>query len=606
MAKRKTFIGGAFISITGDKKGLDAVLSQVREGMQKFGRELQQMGLKFMAVGAAIQAPLTLAVKRFAELGSAVEDAAIRTGLSTEAFSEFAHVAKLSGSNAESLEASLRVLARTASASRGGVGAQAKAFADLGVSVTDSSGKLKGVEPLFLEVAAALGRIGSEAQRVELAQKIMGRGATQLFPMFALGAEAIQDYRIEARRLGVSIGPEMAARAGRLGEMFGRLKTAFDGIVLVIGDTLAPMFDKFLVRMTNLIANVREYLSNNPQLITGLQQIAIALTAIGAAMVALGTASRVLSVLVSPGGVLLALAGILVYISGALDPLIEKWGKAVMGFEVGGRAIRDWLSLVAESFRDIWQAVKDAASQLRPALEPALSAVKWMLDSIWQQIQVGFMTLKIWIVDQVQSLIGMIRGALEKAITGGDLGLLAKKVAQGYANILGAASSSLAQSRVADAGWLVNQRAVAAGARKVTGGEVSRAGSAIGSSFGGAFNSLKGSLGALGEKWSGALAPLMETVFGQKGAEGGVKSFFDIFQGLGRSFGEWPAKFPGDATPGPALQAAMATSGTFSGLGARQMGQNQNPLIKIGNDQLTVLKDIREKIGGSVFGGEEF
>ena len=603
MAKRKTFIGGAFISITGDKKGLDAVLSQVREGMQKFGRELQQMGVKFMAVGAAIQAPLTLAVKRFAELGSAVADASARTGLGVEAFSELAYVAKLSGADASTLEKALKGLAKTASGSKDGMKAYTREFDKLGISVTDSAGNLKGIEQLFMEVGGALGRVSNETERAAIASNLLGRAGGQLLPMFQLGTDGIEHYRKELRRLGGSMSPEMAGRADRLGDMMDRLKTAFDGIVLVIGDTLAPMFDKSLVRMTNLIANVREYLSNNPQLITGLQQIAIALTAIGAAMVGIGTASRALSVLVSPGGVLLALAGILVYISGALDPLIEKWGKAVMGFEVGGRAIRDWLSLVAESFRDIWQAVKDAASQLRPALEPALSAVKWMLDSIWQQIQVGFMTLKIWIVDQVQSLIGMIQGALEKAITGGDLGPLAKKVAQGYANILGAASSSLAQSRVADAGWLVNQRAVAAGARKVTGGEVSRAGSAIGSSFGGAFNSLKGSLGALGEKWSGALAPLMETVFGQKGAEGGVKSFFDIFQGLGRPFDEWTAKSP---TPGPALQAAMATSGTFSGLGARQMGQNQNPLIKIGNDQLTVLKDIREKIGGSVFGGEEF
>ncbi len=629
---RKTFIGNAFISITGDKKGLDAVLFQIRGSMQKLGKELQAIGLKMMAAGAAIQAPLTLAVRQFAKIGSEMAHASERAGMLTNEFTELAYAAKLSGSGPEALEKSLIVMQKNVYALRQGAGPAVKAFQALGVTAKDLKGL--SIAQQFELLADKLSAIEDPGTKAALALKVFGKGGAGLLPMFNLGAAGIRQYREEAKRMGRSLGPDMADRAERLDKMIERLGETFTGLTMTVGGILAEGFTKALTYLTNLVANIREYLENNPQVVTAIQQVAIGLMAVGAALVGLGTASRVLSYLVSPGGVLLALAGILVYVSGALDPLIEKWGEMVMSFEVGGKTIRQWLELVKESFGDIWQAFKDALAQLQPALKPALTAIKWLLDSIWQQVQVGLMTLKLWLVDQITQLIDMIQKALLGVMNskgGGPAGAIARSTAKGYSGILSDITGSLESGRVKDASWLVKQREIAAGARKETGAAFTTAGQAIGGSFGGAFGSLKSSFGALGSKWSTALSPLMETIFGSRtkadlkqylketgGVPGGAsvsfeewrktrkRGFLDIFTGLGDPFAVPPTPKP-KITPGPALQAAFATSGTFSGLGARQMAGNENPLIRIGNKQLRVLEEIRDNIGeGGGIGGEDF
>jgi len=609
MAK-KTFIGNAFISITGNKKGLDAVLSVIRKDMQKFGRELQQMGYKFLAAGAAIQAPLTLAVQQFARMGDEVAKAAKRAGIATDAFSELTHVVKLSGGSQETLEKAFKSLAKSASYAHDGLKTYTREFDKLGISVSDNQGNLKGIEPLFMEVAAAVGDLTNETQRAASASNLFGRAGTQLIPMFQLGAEGIKHYREEARRLGVSIGPEAAQKAERLTDMMERLKAALKGLTMVVGEILAGGFDKLLVYLTNFVVHVREFIRNNPQFVAGLQKVALALTGIGAALVGIGTASRMLSVLVSPGGVLLALAGTLLYISGALDPLIDKWGKAVLGFEVGGKSISSWLALVGESFSILWKTFKESLASMVGLMKPFGKLFVQAFVSIWAHIKNGLLDLGDFIFAQLSKILYEIGRSLLELSEGTSSPIYAKEFAQ-FANAAFQAENKIG-GMVSNRSQQKERRAGAEIERMLTAQYAKEFGTALGDELGNQGSIWDSALKRIAEKWGGALKPLAEAVFGAGGhtaaGEQGALSVWDQILNIGKGLGQPFKEFAKPAVrPAASVQLAYASSGTFSGAGAAFMGR-QSPAVQIAKQQLDVLKEIRDNVaetGAAGYGGEE-
>lgn len=592
MAKRGTFIGSAYVAITGDDSQLGKVLAGVRKKMVKLGEDMKKFGLKLIKIGTIITAPLALAVKQFAALGDEVAKSARRTGLSTKAFSEFSHIADLSGSSMSAFEKGLKKLAQSADQAKMGLATYVREFSRLGVTVTDSEGKMKGIQELFLEVAVAIGKMESEVEKASAASAIFGRAGTQLIPVFALGAEGIKHYREEAQRLGVSIGPRMAALAERLTDMFGRLKAALKGIVLVLGNTLGPIFDRSLTTLVNLAVNVRKFVESNKELVITLFRIGTALIAVGAGFIALGKTTQVLSALVSPAGVLVALAAILAYVSGLLDPLIDKWGKVVLGFEVGGRTIRDWLKLLTEAWGEFVSAIKDIGGELASVFKAAMPAISAAWESVWETAKSGFLRFLRFVVEKFRDVMANLAGVFaERAEKSGvftagiakDLQVLSSESAKAFARQVAVLRKGEGGRAEAAAG--ARGRAAAAGAAFV--GTGVGAGARIA-------DRVKLAVDRIGAVGSKAIKPLLETIFGEKGKKK-IESFTDIFTGLGKKFREFQTGPLAGAAPALAGgRADILTQGTFSGRGGTfRAATTQNgllrDLVEIGKVQNRIL-----------------
>jgi len=594
----KSFIGRAFISITGDKKGLDATLSKIRAEMQAFGKDLQKIGYKFLAAGAAIQAPLTAAVYKLAQFGDTMAKGARRAGITAAAYSEFAHVAELSGTTVERFEKALQAMARGMFDAKRGTGEMKDALLAMGMRWQDLE-KLSP-EERFVKIANGLAAMADPSIKAAVAMKIFGKAGAELIPMLDLGAEGIAHYRKEARRLGTSIGPEMAANAERLTDMMARFKRVLTGISLTIGNILAPMFDKALVYMTNLAANIREYIENNPKIITSLQEIATWLLGIGAALVGIGTAARLLAPLVSPGGVLLALAAILAYMTGLLDPLIKKWDTTVMRFEVGGKSIRDWLGFVSDRIADVGRAIRNAFSRLSEAFGPVQKALVSNIDWLWQKIKLGFVEALDWMMARLQDFLADIGSYLAKAAEGA--GLIKGRVYRELATNFMGASRGIGSGRASLRGVrndLARDEALASETAEI---DRRRAMGAAGNALGAAGRGLKVDFQFLAHMMRSTVGPLVEKILGEHGAEGGVKSFLDIFKGLGEQWKEWDK--PQMPAAGPALAMATSTLGSFSGRGAAALARD--PALQVQQSQLDVLKDIRDNLKhAGYFPGQE-
>ena len=104
------------------------------------------------------------------------------------------------GGTSDGMTNSLRQLSIRASEAARGVGSGIEAFGLLGISTTDTNGKLKSTSDLLLEVSGAMGGLES-AKQIELADKL---GIRDSILLLQEGPDAIKDLIIAAEELGVT------------------------------------------------------------------------------------------------------------------------------------------------------------------------------------------------------------------------------------------------------------------------------------------------------------------------------------------------------------------------------------------------------------------
>ncbi|RPI90329.1 MAG: hypothetical protein EHM40_18655 [Chloroflexi bacterium] len=120
------------------------------------------------------------------------------------------------------------------------LGDAAKAFEMLGVSVTDSNGKLRDNEDVFADSIDALGKMSNEAERDRVSMLLFGKSAQELNPLIKAGREEITKLREEAHEMGAVMSEEDVAAASAFKDQLDGLKLGFQGIVAQIGLAFIP------------------------------------------------------------------------------------------------------------------------------------------------------------------------------------------------------------------------------------------------------------------------------------------------------------------------------------------------------------------------------
>ena len=241
----------------------DAAIARTSARVQEMGREAQaagpkvQKGLKLADLGRGLQAlglaaAATAAVRSVVSLahgieqmGSELQDTSAQTGLSIRALQEWRFIAGQSGASADGVTRSLGFFQRAVfAASRGGKG-QASVFRQLGVSVTDASGRLRPTSDLMMEAGLAIAGLGDDAARTAYATKIFGREGLTLLPLFAQGEAGVAKLREQFNALGGGMSGEASAAADEYGDAIGRFDLALTSVKGTVATALLPTLTRF-------------------------------------------------------------------------------------------------------------------------------------------------------------------------------------------------------------------------------------------------------------------------------------------------------------------------------------------------------------------------
>ena len=235
-------IANLIISLTAQTASFDSDMKrtsrQQAQHMKKMEKDAAAMG---RAVGIAFAAAVTataVLVKRTIDVADSMQKMAQRTGLTTDALSEYQHVAELSDVTLESFSKGISKMQRSLSDAENGLVTQKRAFDRLGLSVND----LLKLEPdqQFEQIAESISKLESATLRSATAQEIFGRAGTELLSVMVGGKKGIEGMREEAQKLGLTIGQKFADDAAEFNDNLTRIQNIGAGIARTFTQALIP------------------------------------------------------------------------------------------------------------------------------------------------------------------------------------------------------------------------------------------------------------------------------------------------------------------------------------------------------------------------------
>ena len=208
----------------------------------KIGSGLLSVG-KAAVVGAGVAVgALTGLVLKTAETSDMLAELSLKTGISVNDLQEMDYIGKQVGVSLDTMTGSLSFLTRNMYAAQGGTGAQADAFAALGVSVLDANGKLRAGADVQAEVFAALNKLPNETERNALAMQIFGRSAMELNPLIKTSAAELENLRQQAHDSGAVMSDAAVNGAANLQDSIDGLKSSAVGVAGSLASVFVPAF----------------------------------------------------------------------------------------------------------------------------------------------------------------------------------------------------------------------------------------------------------------------------------------------------------------------------------------------------------------------------
>jgi hypothetical protein len=255
------------IAAEAELKGLERQLIEVNnrfkqagEGISKFGAGTEALGKKLAPVSAAAAAALTGIVGLTVKAGMAADELntlAKQTGLSTETLQKFQYATDLIDVPLETLTGSLTKLTRTMGAAQDGNKQAVATFEQLGVAITDETGKLRDNEAVFQDVIAALGGMENETERNIMAMALMGKSAQDLNPLILGGADALKKLGDEAAAAGLILSQETLDGLNEFNDVLDTTKAQ----VSMTGALIGAEFGKVLLPIIQDLAKSVQNLS---------------------------------------------------------------------------------------------------------------------------------------------------------------------------------------------------------------------------------------------------------------------------------------------------------------------------------------------------------
>lgn len=134
-------------------------------------------------------------------------------GINTKLLQELSFAASQTGVKQEDLNASLMRFNRRMGEAAAGNEQFARAYKQLGVDVTDSSGKIRSAEDVIFDVADAIKNVGDTSIQASTMFTIFGESGFRLVNMFKDGAEKLRGFQREAAELGFILSAEVIKNA---------------------------------------------------------------------------------------------------------------------------------------------------------------------------------------------------------------------------------------------------------------------------------------------------------------------------------------------------------------------------------------------------------
>ena len=403
--------------------------------LRAMSEQFKDMGNKLTAAGHAMQGLSTAAAAVTAAIGALTVKSGqwaddLNTmskvyGIGTDELQKYSAAAELVDVDVETIAKSHLRLTKAMSGAEDETGAQAEAFAKLGVETKDANGNLRDADTVWRETIAALGKVSNETERDALAMQLMGKSAAELNPLIEDGGEAYKNLSDTLAKYDLDfIDQEMLDNANAFNDSLDTIKAI--GLVAFqqVGTQLAAYLAPALEKVVDLVGRLASWFSNlSPEtqaliagigavvavlapLLLGLGKVAFAISSIMSLMSTLGPAIGGLM-----SGSLLPIIAIIGAVIAIGVLLYKNWdvikAKAIALWKALRTTFNNIKATIITTWNNIKNAISNAVNNIRNKIVSTFNSVRTSVASTWNSI-------KSAIVTPIQTAVGVVRSAIEK------------------------------------------------------------------------------------------------------------------------------------------------------------------------------------------------
>jgi SLT domain-containing protein len=370
----------------------DKQASGLSASFSKLGAMAGKASQAMLALGAAAIGGVAVFGKQAIDAADNINDLSQRTGVGVEALSKFGAAAEDSGSSLEEIGKAMGRLARGIADSSS---ATSEALQSIGVSTVDSTGKLRGVDAVMLDIADKFSKLPEGAEKTALAMEIFGKAGANLIPMLNGGSAAISEYSAtittEMAQAADAFNDAINAIMRELAGPFNEAVTAALPYITQLAQQLGEFLPVAIQSLIPVLQGMLQVLAQIGQWFTSLspevQTFVVVTAALTAAFIALAPAiTALISVATALGPIIASVAAaiaaapaVIAGFVGALAPLgaaLLTLGKILIGVFTGpvgwvalavaaGVAIYAFRDKIAAAFGVIGKILADAAGAFK-------------------------------------------------------------------------------------------------------------------------------------------------------------------------------------------------------------------------------------------------
>ena len=400
------------------KKVGNVNLKAASEQFKEWGNTLESAGQKMKGLSMAAAGVVASLGAISYKAGTAADDLKTMskvTGIGTDELQKYSYAADLVDVSVEAIAKSNKKLAKNAYEAANGSKSQKEAFDALGVSVTDSNGELRDSEDIFQDVISALGQMSNETERDALAQKLMGKSASELNPLIEDGGETYKMVADTMKKYDLDyVDQETLNKANEFNDAIDTMKLLGSVAFAQVGSQLSAYLAPALEKVVGLVGKFSSWLSKlDPKVLAVVGAVAAFVAALAPLLILLGKVAFGISSILNLAGTLgisigalagpigIAIAAIAAIIAiGVL--LYKNWDKikatalavktaVVTAFTNLKTNIANIFNAIKSSATATWNAIKSAITN---AITNAVSAVKTKISDVKTSISDAWSSIK--------------------------------------------------------------------------------------------------------------------------------------------------------------------------------------------------------------------
>lgn len=234
------------------------------------------LGLSLASAFARVSSGLKSLATDAISSGDELAKLSQRTGVTVEALQELRFAAKSAGVEQATMDKSLKMLGRSMGEASAGTKTYADAFRALGIDIKDGDGKLREIDDVLMDVADGLSQTESQADKLAIAQRLLGRSGSELVNVLQDGSVALEEMRERKRQLGL-MSADAAANAEKLTQAMTELDERSVRLTSAFNENLAPA----LTTVIEKFSAVTDWAGKNSEAIGTALRVAYGVATLG-------------------------------------------------------------------------------------------------------------------------------------------------------------------------------------------------------------------------------------------------------------------------------------------------------------------------------------